>query len=127
VWLLIGVVQAATSLLPFAWQPLLGVPVAQTMTFAILALSTVWLAASMRRARMPIWAGPLVPFWLWMLIPLTLSVLGVELPFLQGLLGTVSLTGLQWLTVLVLSLAVPLTSEVAKAVWRRASESGALG
>lgn len=121
VWLLVGLVQAVCSLLPFAWLGLLGVATAQTMAFAVLALGTVWLAASMRRALAPIWDGPFLPFWLWMGIPLVISVLAVELPFLQELLGTTSLTGLQWLAVLALSLAVPVVSETAKAIRRRGS------
>jgi Ca2+-transporting ATPase len=118
VWLLIGLVQAVASLLPFAWQEMIGVPTAQTLTFAVLALSTVWLAASMRRAVAPIWRGPFVPFWLWMGIPLLLTVLAVELPFLQELIGTVGLTGSQWLAALAISLLVPVTSEVLKAADR---------
>ena len=118
-WLLVGLVQAAASLLPFAWQSMLGVPTAQTMTFAVLALSTVWLAASMRRSLTPMWWGPFVPFWLWMAMPLALAVLAIELPFLQEILGTVSLTGLQWLAAWTLSLAVPIVSEAAKAARRR--------
>ena len=120
-WVTFGLTQAVVSLLPFAWQPLLGVATAQTMTFGILALSTVWLAAAMRRALMPIWAGPFASFWAWMAIPLLLSVLAIELPFLQGLLLTTSLTGLQWLTVLVLSLAEPIVIECTKAIQRRRS------
>jgi Ca2+-transporting ATPase len=119
VWLAVGITQAVASLLPFAWQDLLGTPTAQTMTFGILALSTIWLAASMRRALSPIWAGPFAPFWLWMAIPLLLSVLAVELPFLQELLLTTSLTGLQWGAVALLSLAVPVVSETAKAFQRK--------
>ena len=123
-WILFGLVQSAVSLLPFAWQPLLGVPTAQTMTFAILALSTIWLAASMRRSLLPIWAGPYALFWGWMVLPLLLSVLAVELPFFQRLLYTTSLTGLEWLTVLVLSLAVPLVIEITKAAQRRRARRG---
>jgi Ca2+-transporting ATPase len=118
-WVVFGLTQAVVSLLPFAWQSLLGVPTAQTMTFGILALSTIWLAASMRRARLPLWAGPLAPFWAWMAIPLLLSILAIELPFPQVVLLTTSLTGLQWLVVLVLSLVVPLVIESAKALQRR--------
>ena len=118
-WILVGMVQACASLLPFAWQGLLGTPTAQTMTFGILALSTIWLAASMRRALAPIWAGPLVPFWAWMTIPLLLSVLAIEWEFLQQVLLTTSLTGLQWLVVLMLSLSVPIVSEVTKFIGRR--------
>jgi Ca2+-transporting ATPase len=73
----------------------------------------------MRRALTPMWMGPFVPFWLWMGVPLLLSVLAVELPFLQDLLGTTSLTGLQWLAVLALSSAVPVVSEAVKALRRR--------
>lgn len=119
IWVLVGIVQATASLLPFAWQSLLGTPTAQTMTFGVLALSTIWLAASMRRALAPLWAGPFAPFWAWMAIPLLLSVMAVEWTFLQELLLTTSLTGLQWLVVLVLSLSVPIVSEVAKVTQRR--------
>jgi Ca2+-transporting ATPase len=89
------------------------------MTFAILALSTIWLAASMRRSLQPIWAGPLFPFWAWMAIPIALSFLAVELPFLQEILLTTDLSDEQWLTCLGLSLAVPIVIEVVKAVQRR--------
>jgi Ca2+-transporting ATPase len=118
VWILIGLVQTVVSLLPFTRQVELGTATAQTMTFGVLALSTIWLAASMRRGRAPMWAGPFAPFWAWMAIPLVLSLMAVETPFLQGFLGTVSLTGLQWLVVLLLSLGVPIVSEIAKAVRR---------
>jgi Ca2+-transporting ATPase len=118
-WILYGLVQAAVSLLPFMRQATLGTAAAQTMTFAILALSTIWLAASMRRSLQPIWAGPLFPFWAWMAIPIALSFLAVELPFLQEILLTTDLSDEQWLTCLGLSLAVPILIEVVKADQRR--------
>lgn len=117
-WVGFGLVQAAVSLLPFAQQAVLGTATVQTMTFAILALSTIWLAAAMRRTSAPLWAGPHLRFWAWMAIPLVLSVLAVELPFLQEMLLTRSLTGLEWLAVLVLSLAVPVVIETVKAIRR---------
>jgi Ca2+-transporting ATPase len=124
IWVMFGLVQAVVSLMPFAWQSLLGVATAQTMTFAVLALSTIWLAASMRRSLMAIWVGPYALFWGWLAIPLVLSLLAVELPFFQRLLHTTSLTGLEWLTVLVLSLAVPLVIEITKAIRRRRAPAG---
>lgn len=118
VWLLIGIVSALASLAPFLAEEQLGTDTAQTMTFAVLALATVWLAASMRRALAPIWQGPYLQFWLWMSGALVLSVLGVSWSYFQGMLGTVSLTGDQWWVVLGLSMAVPVVSEVAKAIAR---------
>lgn len=117
-WLLFGLTQTVVSLVPFVWQSSLGTTTVQTMTFATLALSTIWLAASIRRERLPIWAGPFVPFWLWMVIPLVLTVLAVQWSFLQEGLQTVSLDGAQWLVIVALSAAVPIVIETAKAIAR---------
>ena len=118
-WLLVGVVQALVALAPFLMQDQLGTATAQTMTFAVLSFSTVGLAASMRRASMPIWNGPYLAFWSWMLAALLLSVLGVSWSFFQGLLATTTLTGDQWWVVILLSLAVPIVAELTKVISRR--------
>lgn len=117
-WILFGLVQAVASLAPFAALDMLGLPAAQTMTFAVLALSTVWLAATLRRARTPVWAAPYFPFWFWMGVPLVLTLLAVESELLQEALVLTSLTGLEWLAVLLLSLSVPVVVEVSKALQR---------
>ena len=50
-----------------------------------------------------------------------ITILGIELPFFQRLLDTVSLTGSQWLAVLGLSLVVPVLVEAEKAYRRHRS------
>lgn len=117
-WLFYGLVQALASLTPFMFEDRLGAATAQSMTFAILSLSTIWMAISLRRAYLPAWTGPFIPYWLWMAIPATLTVLGVELPFLQNLLSTTGLTGAQWQAVFLVALAVPIAIEAVKAIQR---------
>jgi Ca2+-transporting ATPase len=97
------------------------------MTFAILAMSTVGMAISLRRTYLPAWAGPFIPYWLWMAVPAALTFLGVELPLLQKVLQTTNLTGAQWQSVLLLALVVPVVIEATKAVQRarRAEEPAA--
>ena len=117
-WIGYGAVQALASLAPFIWEDELGTPTAQSMTFAVLAISTVFLAVSLRRAVIPGWAGPYVPYLTWMLIPTALTLFFVEFPLGNQMLDTVALTGAQWWAVLLLSLAVPVVIEIAKAVQR---------
>jgi len=123
-WLLFGLVQSIVSLLPFAWVDMLGVPAAQSMTFGVLAISTIFLAISLRRDVIPGWEGPYLPYWLWMLVPATLTVLAIELPLFQRMLLTTSLTGSQWLAVWAIALIVPVVMEIEKAI-RRARVSRA--
>jgi Ca2+-transporting ATPase len=53
-----------------------------------------------------------------MLAPAVATVLAIELPFLQRILDTTSLTGGQWQVVVLLSLVVPIVIEITKAVRR---------
>jgi Ca2+-transporting ATPase len=117
-WIGYGAVQALACLAPFLWEEQLGTPTAQTMTFAVLAISTVFLAISLRRGVLPGWAGPYLPYWTWMLIPTALTVFLVQTPLGNQMVDTVALTGAQWWAVLGLSLTVPMVIEVAKAVQR---------
>lgn len=117
-WLVYGLVQSLASLLPFAWLDLLGLPAAQSMTFGILAISTIFLAISLRRGVIPGWEGPYLPYWLWMLVPAALTVLAIELPLFQRMLLTTSLTGSQWMAVWATALLVPVVIEIDKAVRR---------
>lgn len=126
-WLLYGAVQAVASLSPFFWQDQLGIQTAQSMTFAILAFSTIWMAISLRRALIPGWAGPYLPYWLWMAVPAVLTVLALEWEVFQRMLGTVGLTGAQWESVFLVSLSVPIVIEIVKAIQRRRSPAGAAG
>ena len=117
-WLLFGIVQALVSLAPFLWVDEIGIPSAQSMVFAVLAISTVLLAISLRRSVVPGWEGPYLPYLLYMLAPAVLTVLAVETELFQRMLDTTSLTGSQWLAVLGLALVVPVVVESVKAIQR---------
>ncbi len=121
-WLVYGLVQSIVSLLPFIWEDELGVPTAQSMTFGILAISTMFLAISLRRGVIPGWDGPYLPYLLWMLVPAVLTVLAIELPLFQRMLLTTSLTGSQWLAVWGVALIVPVVIEIDKAIRRARGE-----
>ena len=121
-WVIFGLVQAGACLLPFVWQHDLGPERTQTMTFAILAISTVFLAISARRDLLPATAGPYYPYFLWMALPALLTVLAVEMDVFQRMLDTTSLTGSNWLAVVGLALIVPAVMEGSKA-FRRARQS----
>ena len=121
-WLVYGLVQSIVSLSPFIWEDQLGVPTAQSMTFGILAISTVFLAISVRRGVIAGWLGPYLPYLLWMLAPAALTVLALELPLFQRMLLTTSLTGSQWLAVWGIALIVPVVIEIDKAIRRARGE-----
>jgi P-type Ca2+ transporter type 2C len=77
------------------------------MAFAVVAMSAVNLGLVMRREREPVWSSPIFPYLGWIILGWTLTWAGVELQMLQRLLDTVSLTGMQWGLVLLLSLIAP--------------------
>ncbi|NQU36665.1 MAG: cation-translocating P-type ATPase [Actinobacteria bacterium] len=118
-WILFGAFQAGASLLPFIWQDTLGIGTAQSMTFGILAFTTILMAISLRRSLVPGWAGPYIPYFLWMAIPAVLTVVCIELPLFQRALQTTSLTGSQWQAVVLFSFITPIVIEIVKAVQRR--------
>ena len=118
VWVFFGAVQALVSLVPFIAQDDIGVEVAQSMTFAVLSISTIFMAISLRRDLIPGWAGPYFPYMWYMLAPAVATFLAIELEPLQRILSTTSLSGGQWQVVLLLSLVVPITIEIVKAVRR---------
>ena len=78
-----------------------------TMAFALVALSAVNLGLVMRREREPVWSSPVFPYFGWIILGWSLTWAAVELPMLQRLLDTVSLTGNEWVVVLALSLVMP--------------------
>lgn len=94
-----------------------------TMAFAVVALSAVNLGVVMRRERQAPWSSPLFPYFGWILAGWALTWAAVELGMLQRLLDTVSLTGAQWLLVIVLSLLTPTFVGVDKALQRRRASS----
>jgi Ca2+-transporting ATPase len=121
-WVIIGAVLAVTALIPLVWGPddpqVDGPSIAMTMTFAISSLATVGIGVVARRDPGGFWNGPVVPYFVWLGAAAVITVLGVELPFLQRLLDTLPLSGSQWLGVLALSLAAPALMSAEKA-WRR--------
>jgi Ca2+-transporting ATPase len=95
-----------------------------TMAFAIVAFSAVNLGVVMRREREAPWSSPLFPYLGWIMLGWALTWAAVELPMLQRLLDTVSLTGGQWAWVLGLSLITPTLVWIDKTIQQRRQASG---
>ncbi len=121
-WFGFGLVQAIVTLIPYAllpgqWNPQ-GASVPQSMAFGVLGISTVLMAASLRRGIEPAWRAPYFPYFLWLLVPAILTWLFIEIPALNRVVQTTSLSGTQWLIVVGLSLVVPIVIEISKGVRR---------
>jgi Ca2+-transporting ATPase len=97
--------------------------ISMTMAFAVVAFSAVNLGVVMRREREPAWASPVFPYMGWIILGWALTWAAVELPMLQRLLDTVSLSGGQWAWVLGLSLVTPALVWVDKAMQLRRQSS----
>jgi Ca2+-transporting ATPase len=97
--------------------------ISMTMAFAVVAFSAVNLGVVMRREREPAWASPVFPYMGWIILGWGLTWAAVELPMLQRLLDTVSLSGAQWAVVLGLSLVTPALVWVDKTVQLRRQSS----
>ena len=110
-WAISGFIVAASALALLEWGPdepnTATGSVSMTMAFAVVALSTANLGVVMRRERQAPWSRPLFPYFGWILASWGLTWAAVELGMLQRLLDTVSLSGDQWLMVLLLSLLTP--------------------
>jgi Ca2+-transporting ATPase len=87
-----------------------------TMAFAVVAMSAVNNGLVMRRERQPWWSTPLFPYMGWIMLGWFLTWAAVELGMFQRLLGSVSLSGGQWLVVLGLSLLSPVFVAIDKAI-----------
>jgi Ca2+-transporting ATPase len=124
-WFVTGFAIAASALAVLEWGP--GSPstehatVSMTMAFAVVALSAVNVGVLMRREREAPWTSPIFPFFTWIIVGWLLTWAGVELPMLQRLLETTSLSRSQWLVVLALSLIAPAVVAVDK-LFARASQ-----
>lgn len=122
-WVITGLVLGIASLIPLVWgpdQPQTDAPsIAMTMTFAVTAFGTIGLGIVNRRDPGTFIDGPAHPFFMWLGIPVVIAWLSVELPLLQRILATTSLSGAQWLVVLGLSLLAPALVEIEKAIRRR--------
>ncbi|MFB8145676.1 cation-translocating P-type ATPase [Microbacterium sp. NPDC056003] len=121
-WFFYGLLIFATSLVPLlAWPDLASstepnAPV--TMTFVIAALGSIFGGLVMRRDPESGLSAPILTAVKWLAIPLALTVVAVEIGFLQRLIGTVALTGPQWLACLGLALIVPVVVELEKWIRR---------
>jgi Ca2+-transporting ATPase len=110
-WVVSGFIVAVTALLILQLAP--GTPstthasVPMTMAFAVVAFSAVNLGVVMRREREAPWSSPLFPYLGWIILGWSLTWAAVELPMLQRLLDTESLSGAQWAVVLGCSLPAP--------------------
>lgn len=120
-WLVFGLSQALVGLAPFVYPEQLPVNIQQTLAFAIVAVSTILMAVSLRRDVIPAWHGPYFPFFKWMAIPGFVTWLAIEWPLFQELLMTTSLSGQQWASAIILALVPSMIIETEKAlrVYRR--------
>jgi Ca2+-transporting ATPase len=130
-WALSGFIVALTALLLLKYGP--DKPstehgsVSMTMAFAVVAFSAVNLGVVMRREREQAWASPVFPYLGWIMAGWALTWAAVELPMLQRLLDTVSLTGRQWGLVLGLSLIMPVLVWADKAWQLHKQQSSRVG
>ncbi len=127
-WLLYGAVQAISIVIPYFVLDARtgdGSPgPAQTTAFAVAALSTILMAASVRRDLLPAWAGPYLPYFLWLLAPLVLTWMAIETEPMNRVLDSQPLTGGQWALAGALGLLVFIVIETDKAMRRRALRKG---
>ena len=89
------------------------------MTFVVAAFGAILGGLAMRRDPESGLTAPILAAVKWLSIPLALTVAVVEIPFLQRLVLTTSLSGSEWLICIGLSLVVPLFVEVEKWIRRR--------
>lgn len=122
-WFVYGGVLFLMTLLPllmFAEQASPSEPnVPVTMTFVVAAFGAVLGGLAMRRDPESGLSAPILTAVKWLAIPLAITVAAVEIGFLQRLVGTVSLSGSEWLICIGLALVVPLFVEVEKWIRRR--------
>ncbi|WP_353807745.1 cation-translocating P-type ATPase [Agromyces sp. SYSU T00194] len=118
-WLLYGFAIFVVSLVPLVWGPDDPSPTApsasMTMVYIVVGLATVLSALLMRRAPEsgllpPIASAAKILVW-----PVLLLVATTEFGFLQEMLGTVSLTGWEWLECV--ALLVPVVAVVEAHKW----------
>jgi len=126
-WLVYGAVIFVIALVPLVWgpdEPSPTTPTASmTMSYVVLGLATVLSALLMRRSPEsglvpPIWAVAKILVW-----PVLLIVASTEVGLLQRFLGTVSLTGFQWLECIGLTLILLVVVEGDKWIRRRRAAS----
>src|SRR5215475_7487163 len=119
-WVVTGFVAAVTALSVLEWGPdqpsTTHASASMTMAFAIISFSAVNIGLIMRRERQAPWAPPVFPYLGWIILGWIITWAAVELRPLQRLLDTMSLSGRQWVVVLLLSLIAPAVVGVDKAI-----------
>ncbi|HKP07680.1 MAG TPA: cation transporting ATPase C-terminal domain-containing protein, partial [Microbacterium sp.] len=124
-WFIYGGLIFLTTLVPLLIYPGLldpenpsapNIPV--TMAFVVCAFGSIFGGLVMRRDPESGLAAPILAAVKWLSIPLALTVVAVEVPFMQRLVGTTSLSGNEWLTALGLALLVPVLIELEKWIRR---------
>ncbi len=122
-WLLYGVTIFIVSLVPLVWGPDAPSPTApsasMTMVYIVVGFATVLSALLMRRAPESGLLPPISSAAKMLVWPVLLLVATTEFGFLQNALGTVSLTGWQWLECIALLLPVLAVVEAHKWWLRR--------
>jgi Ca2+-transporting ATPase len=122
-WFIYGGLLFLMTLVPLLMYPDLLSPtepnVPVTMTFVVAAFGAILGGLAMRRDPEAGLNAPILSAVKWLSIPLALTVAAVELPFLQNLILTTSLSGEQWLIAIGLALVVPLFVEIEKWIRRR--------
>jgi P-type Ca2+ transporter type 2C len=121
-WLLYATVLFLAALTPLVAGPdqagIEGPSDATTMTFVVMGLGTVFNALTNRRDPTSGLTPPLLTALAISLVPVALIVLATELPGLNDGLGSVPLTGNEWLACIGLALLLPIVVELTKLVRR---------
>ncbi len=124
-WILYGVLQFAVTIAAMATAPgELSTEVAtvpMTMGFVVLAFASILAGLVMRRDPDSGLEAPIIKAIGILSVAVVVTVLAVELPFMQELLMTTSLTGDQWLACIGWSAIVPIVVEAEK--WFRRHRS----
>ncbi|MCX5042071.1 cation-transporting P-type ATPase [Aldersonia sp. NBC_00410] len=122
-WLAYGILQFVVALAAMLLAPGQMSPteanVPMTMTFVVLSLGSIFAGLVMRRDPESGLTAPVLGALKILVVPIVVTVLAVELGFLQELLLTTSLTGGQWLACIGWSLIIPVVIEGAKVVRRQ--------
>lgn len=122
-WLVYGILQFAVTLAALLLAPgelsTTEGNVPMTMAFVVMSLGSVMAGLVMRRDPESGVTAPVLGALKILSVPVVVTVLAVELGFLQDLLMTTSLTGRQWLVCIGWALIIPVVVEVEKAVRRR--------
>ncbi|MBS9373644.1 cation-translocating P-type ATPase [Rhodococcus sp. B50] len=121
-WSVYGTLQFAVALAAMLLAPgemsTTEPTVPMTTAFVVLSFGSVLAGLSMRRDPESGFAAPIVGALRILSIPVAVTVLAVELEFLQDLLMTTSLTGPQWLVCIGWSAIIPIVVEAEKVIRR---------